>query len=99
VGALIVSAALLPRKVGHAFCVACVDNGPEATFRQRLQAHRLGAGHTILELAKRAKVFPGSIRSYGKGASDPFDKTRSGLAAALGVLVKRLGLRAGPGEG
>src|SRR5262249_15874304 len=75
-GAVIVSGALLSREVGHAFCVACVDTDPGATFGQRLQAHRLAAGLTILELAQRSKVFPGSIRSYERGDSDLRDKTR-----------------------
>jgi transcriptional regulator with XRE-family HTH domain len=96
---VIVSAALLPREVGHAVCVPCVDTDPGATFGQRLKAHRLAAGLTILELAQRAKVSPGSIQSYERGASDPLDKTRARLAAALGVTLEWLGLRAVPGEG
>jgi transcriptional regulator with XRE-family HTH domain len=98
-GAVIVSDALLPRERGNSFCVACVDNDPGATFGQRLQAHRLAAGLTLLELAQRSKVFPGSIRSYERGASDPRDGTRARLAAALGVTAERLGLRPGRGEG
>jgi Rrf2 family protein len=98
-GAVIVSDALLPRERGHAFCVTCVDTDPAATFGQRLKAHRLAAGLTILELAQRSKVFPGCIPTCERGAIDPLDKTRARLAAALGVTAERLGLRAGPVEG
>jgi hypothetical protein len=98
-GALIVSAALFPRDARNAFCVACLDADPGATFGQWLKAHRLAVGLTLLDLSQRSRVFAGRIRSSERGTSDPYNKTRARLAAVLGVAVERLGLRAGPGEG
>jgi hypothetical protein len=35
----------------------------------------MAAGVTMLELAQRSRVFPGSIRSDERGASDPVEQT------------------------
>jgi hypothetical protein len=97
-GAVIVSAGLLPREPGHACCVACVDRDPGATFGLRLRAHRLAAGLTFAELARRSGGISREHPRLGTGAHDPPVKTRARLAEALGVTVGRLGLRASPGE-
>ncbi len=56
---------------GQAYCLGCLEQHPEATFRQRLKAFRMAAGLTQKQLGERAGVHGLTILSLERGASEP----------------------------
>ena len=68
------------------FCLAYLAKHPKATFAERLRAHRMAAGLTRNQLARRSRVCIGTIHSYEAGVPrDPtWSKVRR-LALVLGV--------------
>jgi DNA-binding XRE family transcriptional regulator len=74
-------------------CLACLAKSPDAPFAERLKSHRLAAGLTQPELARRAGVAVRSIAGYERGEVRPKGKTLARLARVLGPGQK------GPREG
>jgi DNA-binding XRE family transcriptional regulator len=73
------------------WCLACLAKHPKATFGQKLKCHRLSAGLTIAELAKRSGVQPTLLVSYEKDRSKPTQRTLDRLIRTLGagLMTKR----------
>jgi hypothetical protein len=84
-GALIVSPGALLRDARKALCLPCLGRPPAAPFGQRLKAHRLAAGLTRSELARRSGLYPASIQRYEDDGSHPGPENLVRLAKALGV--------------
>jgi transcriptional regulator with XRE-family HTH domain len=68
-----------------AWCLACLVKHPEATFGQRLKAHRLAAGLTIRGLEKRSGVSALSLSCYERDRGEPTRPTLAKLIRVLGV--------------
>jgi transcriptional regulator with XRE-family HTH domain/DNA-binding CsgD family transcriptional regulator len=68
-----------------AWCLACLVKHPEATFGQRLKAHRLAAGLTISGLEKRSGVSALSLSRYERDRGEPTRPTLAKLIRALGM--------------
>jgi transcriptional regulator with XRE-family HTH domain len=75
---------ILPEEQHSVLCLDCLAHQPQATFRQRLQTHRLAAGLTRAALARRARVDSESIACYEEGRAQPRPSTLSRLAEVLG---------------
>jgi transcriptional regulator with XRE-family HTH domain len=73
------------RPNGMAFCLACLARRPEASFGERLRAHRLAAGLTLDALAQRIGGQAENLSAYERGQSVP-------QWGALVKLVEVLGL-------
>jgi transcriptional regulator with XRE-family HTH domain len=84
-GTAIVSAGVLPGDEGNTFCVACATGRPGIPLGQRLKAHRLAAGLTLSELARRAGMTPQRIAHYERELIRPTPVSAARLAQALGV--------------
>ena len=54
---------------GAVFCLDCLARHPEATFGQRLKAHRLAAGLTLGELSRRTGIPLMQLSKYERGAA------------------------------
>jgi DNA-binding XRE family transcriptional regulator len=80
----IVSAGALPTDAGSAVCLRCLARRPGAPFAQRLKSHRLAAGLTKAELAKRAAMTHNTVRHYESGAREPRWKHLARLVRVLG---------------
>jgi DNA-binding XRE family transcriptional regulator len=65
-------------------CLPCLAKCPNAPFGERLRAHRLAAGLTQAELARRSGVTEGTIGRYERVWVRPEAET-------LAVLVRLLG--------
>ena len=51
------------------FCLDCLARHPEATFGQRLKAHRLAAGMTLRDLSRRIGIGRTQLSRYERGAA------------------------------
>jgi transcriptional regulator with XRE-family HTH domain len=67
------------------WCLACLAKRPEATFGQRLKAHRLAAGLTLTALERRSGVHLSLISDYECGRREPKWQTLAKLIRVLGV--------------
>jgi transcriptional regulator with XRE-family HTH domain len=66
-------------------CLACLAKRPQATFGQRLKAHRLAAGLTLTGLEQRSGVDLSLISAYECDRSEPKWQTLAKLSRVLGV--------------
>jgi hypothetical protein len=66
-------------------CLTCLAKRPEATFGQRLKAHRLAAGLTLTALERRSGVDLSLISAYECDRSQPKWHTLAKLIRVLGV--------------
>jgi hypothetical protein len=73
------------RTNGPAFCLLCLAQHPEATFADRLTAHRLAAGLTLMTLAERVGSPHQRVCDYERGRSAPQWGTLVGLVEGLGA--------------
>jgi transcriptional regulator with XRE-family HTH domain len=80
-GAAVARSALRPPRGPAVLCLACLSGRPGAPFAERLKAHRLAAGLTQAELARRAGLAKESIGKYERGHARPGPKS---LARVLG---------------
>ena len=80
----ILSPGALPRDRAAALCLDCLHQRPLTPFGQRLKALRLSAGLSPSELAKRAGLAPGSLRSYEEDERLPRRSTVGRLVRVLG---------------
>jgi DNA-binding transcriptional regulator YiaG len=69
-------------------CLPCLAECPAAPFADRLRSHRLGAGLTQAELARRSGVAERKIAGYERGEARP---AATNLARLAGVLGPGLG--------
>jgi transcriptional regulator with XRE-family HTH domain len=69
---------------GPALCLACLAARADAPFAERLRSHRLAAGLTQVDLARRAGVVERSIGSYERGEKAPGVRILARLARVLG---------------
>jgi DNA-binding XRE family transcriptional regulator len=53
---------------GAVFCLDCLAKHPEATFGQRLKAHRLAAGMTLRDLSRKIGLGRTQLSRYERGA-------------------------------
>jgi transcriptional regulator with XRE-family HTH domain len=90
-GATITTGSAQVRNNGPALCLACLARHPDASFADRLKAHRLAAGLTLAELAERAGVRPQNLSAYERGAAGPKWRRLVRLVAALGPALVALG--------
>ena len=67
------------------WCLACLAKRLQATFGQRLKAHRLAAGLTLTALERRSGVDLSSISAYECERSQPKWETLAKLIRILGV--------------
>jgi transcriptional regulator with XRE-family HTH domain len=70
----------------NTFCLACLAKHPKATFAERLRAHRVAAGLTRVELARRTGLMRGRVHA--------FETSRTGEALLRQVcrLIRVLGV-------
>lgn len=71
------------RDEGVGLCLACLGKKPNATFSERLRAHRLAAGLTALELAGQAGTALQTILALEQNQRRPSAGTLGRLAKAL----------------
>jgi hypothetical protein len=66
------------------WCLACLANHPEATFGQRLRAHRFAASLSVADLEERSGVGRKSLILYELDRNKPTKWTLAKLIRALG---------------
>jgi transcriptional regulator with XRE-family HTH domain len=81
----IVSRGVIHGETNMVLCLSCLAGHDEATFGERLMAHRLAAGMTRSELARKSGLTYWAIRVVEAGRSDPGEFDRKRLAEALGL--------------
>jgi hypothetical protein len=72
------------RTNGAAYCLTCLARHPQATFADRLKAHRLTAGLTLEALAARCGIRCQRLSAYERGAQEPAWGNLVRLVGALG---------------
>jgi transcriptional regulator with XRE-family HTH domain len=72
------------RNNGAALCLACLARHPDASFADRLKAHRLAAGLTVMELGARLGISPQDVSDYEGGRTEPKLPRLAQLVAVLG---------------
>jgi transcriptional regulator with XRE-family HTH domain len=65
-------------------CLPCLAKWPDAPLAERLRSHRLAAGLTQVELARRAGVPEQSIGRYERGEKSPGVRILARLFQVLG---------------
>jgi transcriptional regulator with XRE-family HTH domain len=73
------------RTNGAAYCLDCLARHPEASFGERLKAHRLTAGLTMEALGKRVGVAHQPVCDYESGRSVPKWRALVKLVGVLGL--------------
>jgi transcriptional regulator with XRE-family HTH domain len=66
-------------------CLGCLARAPGVAFGERLRTHRLTAGLTQEQLARKAAVTAMTISLYERGARRPTSGTLGRLAEVLGA--------------
>jgi transcriptional regulator with XRE-family HTH domain len=75
-----------------AYCPACLEGHPEASFAAHLKCYRLAGGLSQAAPAARAGMVRTVVSAMGRGAADPSWKNAAKLLRALGVwFVVRTG--------
>jgi DNA-binding XRE family transcriptional regulator len=83
-GQEIVSAGILPVDRSGVLCLLCLRQCSGASFGRRLQTHRLAAGLTRAELARRARIHPCHVDDLEQRCCKPHWTTLARLVQALG---------------
>jgi transcriptional regulator with XRE-family HTH domain len=91
-GGVILTGPAQLRRNGPALCLRCLADRPDATFGQRLKAHRLAAGLTLKELARRADLRYQNLSAYERGV-EPNWRALVRLVNVLGTDLVTLGPR------
>jgi transcriptional regulator with XRE-family HTH domain len=73
------------RTNGAAYCLGCLARHPEASFGERLKAHRLAAGLTVEALGKRVGVPHKPVCDYERGRMVPQWRALVPLVGVLGL--------------
>jgi DNA-binding XRE family transcriptional regulator len=94
-GATVAAGPAQVRSNGPALCLACLERHPDAPFADRLKAHRLAAGLTLVELARRVGVPFQNLSEYERGAAEPRWRRLARLVAVPGPGLVALGGEAG----
>jgi DNA-binding XRE family transcriptional regulator len=68
-----------------AVCLSCLQSMQDATFSQRLKAHRLARNFSLAELSTRSGLSRAAIGSYERGLTHPSPSSAGKLAHALGI--------------
>jgi hypothetical protein len=84
-GRTIVRGAGSIRTNGAPYCLGCLARHPEATFADRLKAHRLAAGLTLMGLAERIGVPHQRVCDYECGRRFPQWRALAKLVGVLGM--------------
>jgi DNA-binding XRE family transcriptional regulator len=84
-GAVVIPAGADVRGEGSLLCAACAWRKPGLRFGDVLKAHRLAAGLTQMELARRAGVEASTLYTYEAGRARPGWDTLVKLVAVLGA--------------
>jgi transcriptional regulator with XRE-family HTH domain len=72
-----------------AWCLSCLATHPEATLGQRLKCHRLSAGLTIRELARRSGVQRTVLGAYENDRRNLTQRTLDKLIRSLSTTRER----------
>lgn len=72
-----------PRDDGRALCLPCLQRVPGTTFADALRSHRLAAGLSQSELARRSGVSCAGVCECESGQSRPRPQTLAKLAGVL----------------
>jgi transcriptional regulator with XRE-family HTH domain len=96
-GATVTTGSAQVRNNGPALCLACLARHPDASFGDRLKAHRLAAGPTLMALAARAGIRFQNLSAYECGVAEPKWRTLVRLVAVLGPGLATLRPEGRPG--